>query len=188
MLTCWFVYISSPSPPFSLICFGKCSTKFYFEIGNHSLLFDAILYCTRPHFKENRYFILTLSEMAGAERAARILIHGSWKTYEQRAHVSMIILQNDAANRDVCKPLWKIRAVMEKMGSYGKDGQFWKRWAVMEKMGSYEKDGQFWKRRAVMEKMGSYEKDGQLWKRRAVMKKTGNHGKDRQLWKRQTVV
>ncbi len=60
----------------------------------------------------------------------------------------------------------RTRTLMEKTGSYGKDGQLWKRRAVMEKTGTYGKDGQLWKRRAVMEKTDTYGKDGHLWKRR----------------------
>ena len=58
------------------------------------------------------------------------------------------------------------RTVMEKTGTYGKDGQLWKRRALMEKTDTYGKDGHFWKRRALMEKTGTYGKDGHLWKRR----------------------
>ena len=53
-----------------------------------------------------------------------------------------------------------LRAVMEKTGTYGKDGQLWKRRAVMEKTGTYGKDGQLWKRRTLMEKTDTYGKDG----------------------------
>ena len=66
----------------------------------------------------------------------------------------------------------RTRTLMEKTGSYGKDGQLWKRRALMEKTDSYGKDGQLWKRRTVMEKTGSYGKDGHLWKRRTLMEKT----------------
>ncbi len=37
--------------------------------------------------------------------------------------------------------LWKRRTVMEKTGSYGKDGQLWKRRALMGKTDTYGKDG-----------------------------------------------
>ena len=65
------------------------------------------------------------------------------------------------------------RTVMEKTGTYGKDGQLWKRRTVMEKTDSYGKDGHLWKIRTVMEKTDTYGKDGHLWKRRAFMEKTG---------------
>ncbi len=54
----------------------------------------------------------------------------------------------------------RTRTLMEKTGSYGKDGQLWKRRAVMEKTDTYGKDGHLWKRRTLMEKTDTYGKDG----------------------------
>ena len=62
---------------------------------------------------------------------------------------------------------WKTRARTRGHGQADTDTQ-----TLMEKTGSYGKDGQLWKRRAVMEKTGSYGKDGHLWKRRTFMEKT----------------
>ena len=70
---------------------------------------------------------------------------------------------------------WKRRARTRGHGQTDTDRRTrgHERRTVMEKTGTYGKDGQLWKRRTVMEKTDTYGKDGHLWKRRAIMEKTG---------------